>query len=489
MALDRASGILLHPTSLPSPYGIGEMGKEAIKFIDFLKASGQKLWQILPLNPPGYGSSPYQAFSAFAGNSLLISLEQLYKDGLLTSHDLYAVLAHGQGKVNYELVKELKEPLLRKAFERFISSGKELEEYAQFIQANYYWISDYAQFMALKNHFSQRPWNEWEKEVALRNPQVLAHYENLLADNIEYQYFLQYQFHKQWGIIKTYAADNGIRIIGDIPIFVSYDSSDTWVHSHLFELDERGNPAKVAGVPPDYFSATGQRWGNPHYKWDKMAQDDYFWWRQRFQKLLEDVDIIRVDHFRGFESYWEIPAQEETAINGRWVKGPGEQFFKVLEDYLGKLPIIAEDLGLITSDVVKLKKSLGFPGMKVLQFVSKEDIPFEQQEEEIVFYTGTHDNDTLLGWYQENVLKELDKGYGQDLGDICWEFIDLVMQSKASWVIFPLQDILCLGSEARMNKPGTTWDNWQWRFLADQLEPGFIRDKMSELVQKSSRRY
>lgn len=474
MQLDRAGGVLLHPTSLPSRYGIGDLGQEARLFLDFLAESNLKLWQVLPLNPIGYGESPYQSFSVFAGNPLLISLEDLQRKGLLSATQLKQVPLFPEDKVDYAACAAYKEKMFRLAYHSFIAGRKEEASYQDFTEKNSFWLADYALFMALKRHFHNIPWNFWEKDIALRQPDALKRWEELLAPEIDYQIFLQYQFFLQWKNLKNYANEKQIRIIGDLPIYVAYDSSDTWVYPQLFELDALGNPLKVGGVPPDYFSATGQLWGNPIYKWREIAKDDFLWWRERIKTMLELVDTIRVDHFRGFEAYWEIPASETTAVNGRWVKGPGEKFFQVIVDYLGELPLIAEDLGLITPAVVELKNKFGFPGMKVLQFIDREPLtncPGKQitnSTANYVYYTGTHDNDTLRGWFTKTVLAQLSDDHRKSWGDarcvrICWEFIEIALQSQAKWAIIPLQDFLCLDSQARMNTPSTVGGNWDWR--------------------------
>lgn len=474
MKLVRASGILLHPTSLPSKYGIGDMGPEAYKFVDFLKRSKQCLWQILPLNPVGHGWSPYQSPSAFAGNHLLISIDKLKEEGLLTGEDIGSIPPFPEDRVQFPLVAEFKDRLLRKAFARFFAGKKGLD-YEAFREENACWLEDFALFMALKRHFGGLAWNSWEKGIASREKEAMLYYQKNLREEIAYHCFLQFIFFKQWTALKSYANAQGIKLLGDLPIFISHDSSDTWANSRFFALDGEGNPVKVAGVPPDYFSETGQLWGNPHYDWAEMARDDYRWWRKRFEHILKLADFVRVDHFRGFEAYWEIPAGESTAVKGRWVKGPGEKFFLTLKKYLGELPVIAEDLGVITPQVIEMKEKCGFPGMKVLQFLTEEELARESGEEEIVYYTGTHDNDTLRGWYRKKILSQLDSpGAGQREEEKCWEYIELVWRSRAKWAIVPLQDVLCLASEARMNTPGTVDGNWQWRFkegaLASELE-------------------
>ncbi|WP_003540329.1 4-alpha-glucanotransferase [Desulfotomaculum nigrificans] len=491
MRSNRTCGILLHPTSLPSRYGIGDLGQEAYDFVDFLHRSKQKMWQILPLNPPGYGQSPFQCFSAFAGNPLLISLDKLVEAGLLTHQDAAHTPVFSEEKVQFDPVAEYKYSLLRKAFGNF-QTRPQSEAYIKFVQ-NTPWLKDYALFMSLKDYFGGVAWNHWDKAIALREKQALRRFENLLREEIAYYQFLQFIFFQQWQDLKAYANNKGIKIIGDLPIFISYDSSDAWANPRLFELDELGNPAKVAGVPPDYFSETGQLWGNPHYRWREMEKDDFKWWRERFKNLLAIVDVVRIDHFRGFEAYWEIPAGEETAINGRWVKGPGEKLFRSIQRHLGDIPVIAEDLGVITPEVEELKNKFNFPGMKILQFNlnpwEKEEFLPHNYEHHAVVYTGTHDNDTTLGWYQKitdpkhlKFLQEylkLDKDHSEQ--DICWRMIELAYRTRTNTVIIPLQDVLCLGSEARMNFPGTVDGNWQWRFKKGSLTPA-IAERLSRLA-------
>ncbi len=495
MIFNRKSGILLHPTSLPSRFGSGDLGREAYEFVDFLTRSGQKLWQILPLNPPGYGESPFQCYSAFAGNPLLISLDQLQEQGLLTQEELAAVPFFNRDKVEFAKVWQYKERLFRQAHRRF-KKCQPSAAYQAFLKASH-WLADYALFMALKQHFHGLPWNEWDVPLALRQSKSMAESRRLFEEEIQYQSFLQFTFFNQWMALKGYANNQGIHIIGDLPIFVSYDSSDAWVNPQLFELDERGKPIKVAGVPPDYFSQTGQLWGNPHYKWREMEKDHYRWWRERFQGLLQTVDIVRIDHFRGFAAYWEIPAGEATAINGRWVKGPGEKFFSTIIQYLGNIPVIAEDLGVITPEVVALKEQFEFPGMKILHFNlhrgEKEKFLPEHYEPNSVVYTGTHDNDTTLGWYQKlmPVDKEFLAAYLQlepasVEKDICWQLIKVASHSNSNTAIIPLQDVLGLGSEARMNYPGTVEDNWQWRFRSGALTTE-IEHRLATLTKAAGR--
>lgn len=501
-AFPRGAGVLLHPTSLPSKDGIGDLGKEAYEFVDFLHSSKQTLWQVLPLNPVGYGNSPYQCLSAFAGNHLLISLSKLVGIGLLPEEKISGSPAFDHDKVEFDKVKAYKEELLQMAFMNFKQQSIS-PDYKKFLDENNFWLTDYALFMALKSNFKGRSWSLWPKEISSRQTAALEKYRVLLVDEIAYHQFLQFIFTSQWSDLKQYAEAYNIKIIGDIPIFVAHDSSDVWANQQFFDLDEDGIPHTVAGVPPDYFSKTGQLWGNPHYNWGEMAKDDYHWWRQRLQVLLQLVDIVRVDHFRGFEAYWEIPAEAMTAEDGRWVKGPGAQFFSVLEKYLGNLPIIVEDLGVITPEVDDLKHQFYFPGIKVLHFSfeygeSGRYATFSCDKNSIL-YTGTHDNDTTAGWYEKLMVDEpelaqcieqcLKKQLGINDGPselTCWNFVEFTYQSNANTLIVPLQDILCLGSEARMNFPGTVGSNWEWRYRKEVLTSE-LSAKLASLVEKYQR--
>ncbi|MHB1391890.1 MAG: 4-alpha-glucanotransferase [Clostridia bacterium] len=498
MKFNRESGILLHPTSLSSKYGIGELGNEAYDFVDFLVKSKQKLWQILPLGPVGYGESPYQCFSAFAGNTMLISIEKLMDQKLLFQEDIVTSPCFDKRLVEFGRVKAFKFDLYRKAFERFKEAGAD-SQYHKFTRENNYWLDEFSFFMALKDHFGGTAWNLWDSEIAFRDSKAMEYYRNILTREIEYQRFLQYIFFSQWLELKSYANKEGVKIIGDLPIFISYDSSDAWSQSSLFELDAEGNPSKVAGVPPDYFSATGQLWGNPHYKWNEMEKDNFSWWRDRLDLMQSVVDIIRIDHFRGFESYWEIAGGEKTAQNGIWVKAPGRKLFHTLKACKGDMPIIAEDLGIITKEVEELKNEFEFPGMKILQFTfgrgSEERFLPHNYEENAVVYTGTHDNDTTVGWYlktKETDPESIDalKRYfsiTEEIGEkaICWTLIRNALCSRANTAIIPLQDILCLGSEARMNIPNTIGGkNWAWR-----LEEGLLTSELEEKLARLSMLY
>lgn len=489
---ERQGGVLLHPTSLPSPYGIGDLGPGAYRFVDFLAASGQKLWQVLPLNPPGLGDSPYQCYSAFAGNPLLIDPEGLVEEGWLDREDLGEHRRPGfpQDRVDYARAREYKEQLFRKAFYKF-ETREEPEAYRDFCRENQGWLGDYALFMALKKHFGDQGWDQWEEPVARREAGTLATLARVFALEIHYQQFLQYLFFKQWQGLRGYARGKGLRIIGDLPIFVAQDSSDVWGNPGLFQLDPAGRPTKVAGVPPDYFSETGQRWGNPLYRWEVMEKDGYSWWKKRFRSLYSLVDIIRLDHFRGFEAFWEIPAEQQDAIQGRWVQGPGEKFFACLREELGEMPVIAENLGYITPPVEELRVRFDFPGMKVMQFMLEEEpgepFRFPLYEKDCALYTGTHDNDTILGWHKEKVLGDPGAPLGpKEAGETCWGYIEKALASPARMVIIPLQDILCLGSQARMNTPSTLGGNWSWRFREGQLT-GETQEKLASLAQRYRR--
>ncbi len=484
MRFERSSGILLHPSSLPGPWGIGDFGPAAYKFVDFLVAAGQSLWQILPLGPTGYGDSPYQAFSSCAGNPLLISLDQLIQRGLLSYEEVVEAAGSrdlGVDEVRYGEVIGFKLPLLRRAYERLRQGvAPDLARaFEQFAAEQAPWLDDYALFMALKDAHGGQPWNTWEPALRARDPEALAGARAAHAQAIELQQFLQFLFFQQWLPLKAYANERGIKIIGDAPIFVAYDSADVWANPDLFYLDAEGAPTVVAGVPPDYFSATGQRWGNPLYRWERMAQDGYAWWLARLRAAFAQVDILRLDHFRGFAAYWEVPASEATAINGRWVKGPGAALFARLEQELGDLPIIAEDLGLITPDVVALREQFRLPGMVVLQFAFDGDpdnvyLPHNHTPGSVV-YTGTHDNNTTVGWFHSLDEAERDKvrAYlGRDGSDIAWDLMRVAMMSVAQVAITPFQDVLRLGADARMNTPGQLGKNWAWRFRAEALNEG-----------------
>jgi len=499
--MHRTSGLLLHPTSLPSPHGIGDLGPSARQFIDFLAAAGQGLWQMLPLGPTGYRDSPYQCLSAFAGNALLISPDELLRLGWLQDSDLEGRPDFPQEQVDFGSVAPWKSRLLESAWMGFVERASEGDRawYAHFCEREAFWLDDYALYHALKTQHELRPWTDWEPALAQRDPVALAEWSERHRDAIELQRFIQYVFHRQWSALRDYARARGVRLIGDIPIFVAHDSSEVWTHPEWFELDERGNPTVIAGVPPDYFSTTGQRWGNPLYRWPVLAADGYRFWVERLRRALELVDLVRIDHFRGFAGYWEIPASEETAINGRWVPGPGLELFQALKSALGEnLPLIAEDLGVITPDVESLRDTLGLPGMAVLQFGFEdlEDgfggsyfLPHHHRRQ-LAVYTGTHDNNTLLGWWSERTepLRAQVLAYlNSDGRAVNWDCIRVALGSVADLAIFPMQDVLDLGSEACMNRPGTTEGNWVWRYRADQLDPA-VAERLLRLSRLYGRR-
>jgi 4-alpha-glucanotransferase len=467
----RKSGILLHPTSLPGDLGIGDFGRWAYRFADFLAESGQRLWQILPLGPTGFGYSPYQAYSSIAGNPLLISLQFLMDQGWLSPEDLKDTPQFPDSTIDFNAVIPFKRRLLKKAAAAFFQRSSETfrSEFQKFCIETSSWLDTYARFAALKEANSDSAWTQWDPAIAANEQDVLD------------QRFMQFEFFRQWRALRKYCNDRGIHIIGDIPIFVSHDSADVWVNPELFDLDEKGNSKTIAGVPPDYFSETGQCWGNPLYRWDVMEQTGFSWWIARVKSMLDVVDIIRLDHFRGFEGFWEIPGSSATAVHGRWVKGPGDRLFSALQKALGRLPFIAEDLGYITPEVHELRDRWGFPGMRVLQFAFGDYSRRNPHKPynfipNCVAYTGTHDNNTTTGWFSDRpdspsyAEKEIALRYmGSNGTNAGWDFIRLLLSSAADTAIMPMQDVLQLGSEARMNIPSTTGNNWLWRMREDQL--------------------
>jgi len=472
MEFQRSAGILLHPTSLPGPYGIGDIGPEAIKWIDFLADSGFGLWQVLPLGPTGFGDSPYQCFSAFAGNPYLISPEILLSENLLHSDDLVDHPQFIPGSVDFGAIIPWKLGVLDRAYIRYknISTSKVRKQYDEFIKKNAKWLDDFALFMALKEAHGGGSWVDWPLSLRSRYPKALEEAKRTYVEAINRQKFRQFLFFKQWSSLRAYAASKNILIIGDIPIFVAHDSAEVWANPDLFYLDDDGNPTFVAGVPPDYFSKTGQLWGNPLYRWGIHADNGYQWWLDRMRAVLQLVDIVRLDHFRGYAGYWEVPAGEETAERGRWVPGPGADFFQTIRDRLGDLPIIAEDLGEITPDVFELRDKFNLPGMKIIQFAFTGDpeeafLPHNHVKNCVV-YTGTHDNDTSRGWYLR--VSEEERNFcrrylNSDGHDIAWDMIRAAWSSVAVITLAPIQDILDLGNEARMNYPGNPSGNWTWR--------------------------
>ena len=477
----------MHPTSLPGRYGIGDLGPEAYRWIDFLHGSGVGLWQILPLGPTGYADSPYQCFSAFAGNPYLISPDILLEQNLITFDDLKDIPDFPEGNVDFGQVIEWKMNLLQQAFDRFSSGNTYKSEFIKYKESNSEWLDDFTLFMALKDIHDLKAWVYWEPAFRSRKFQAMAQARDEYKDTIAKYAFYQFIFTRQWQAIREYAANKGIRIIGDIPIYVAHDSADVWANTELFLLDETGNPTVVAGVPPDYFTKTGQLWGNPIYNWQLHAERGYKWWITRMQMVLSMVDIVRMDHFRGFAGYWEVPADEDTAENGRWVKGPGEDLFVAIKNALGELPIIAEDLGVITPDVEALRDRFGLPGMKILQFAfdGAADHPYlpNNYSENTVAYTGTHDNETVAAWYKNT--SEMNKHHAReylnsDGSHITWDMIQALWASPAVMAVAPLQDFLELGEEARMNTPGTIGGNWGWRVLEEQISQS-LQQKLLDL--------
>ncbi len=524
MKFQRSSGILLHPTSLPGKFGIGDLGFSAYTFIDFLEKSGQSIWQVLPLGPTSFGDSPYQSFSTFAGNPLLISPAILYEKGYLTSSELENTPIFSEEKTNYGNVIPFKKKLLEKAYRTFLAKGNETtkKEFAQFCKKNNFWLEDYALFVSLKDYFiNQRKfsgfsqefqtfvsetasflsentqkdyffggvWSTWPKELVKREPEALKQWTKKLGRSIDCCKFQQFEFFQEWFSLKKYANEKNIKIIGDIPIFVAYDSADTWANPRNFYMNEEGFPTIIAGVPPDYFSKTGQLWGNPLYDWEYHAKTGYHWWIDRIRYTLSMVDILRIDHFRGFESYWAVSFGNADATIGTWQKGPGAELFSAIRKACGVLPIIAEDLGIITDEVTALREALGFPGMKVLQFAfdgseNNHYLPHTFEKNAVV-YTGTHDNNTTLGWYQDAEPKEQDyfRRYMNVSGETpSWDFIRLAMASTAVFSIFPLQDVLSLDGGSRMNTPSTASGNWQFRFKEGQLESN-LSDRLCYLTK------
>jgi len=494
MGMKRRSGILLHPTALPGRYGIGDLSHAAYRFVDFLKSCGQSLWQMLPLGPPGYGNSPYQCFSSMAGNPLLISLESLAREGWIDPLSLKQAPQLPDEYVDFGALIPLKWQQLRVAALAFFQKAdrKQKEEFERFCARHRNWLEKYAEFMALKDANGWVPWTEWRQRS---NPDPL---------DVRIHKFTQFEFFREWCSLKSYCNDNGIELLGDVPIFVAHDSVDVWANAEIFDLDPEGNPRTVAGVPPDYFSETGQLWGNPQYRWDVLAKSGYQWWIDRIRATLELVDLVRLDHFRGFEKYYEIPGGATAAIKGRWVDGPGDRLFSALKKALGKLPFVAEDLGYITPEVEALRDRWGFPGMRVLQFAfgdTSAENPHKPYNyvRNCVVYTGTHDNDTTVGWFrspglvntltpeQTRAEREFALRYlGGDGREIHWDFIRAALSSVADTAVIPLQDVLGIGSEARMNLPASVENNWRWRFLPSQLTPE-VGSRLRQLTETYGR--
>lgn len=476
--MSRSSGVLLHPTSLPGRFGIGELGAEAFRFADWLAQAGQRIWQVLPLGPTGYGESPYQLFSAFAGNPMLLSLDSLVDRGWLAERELRNAPEFSRRTVEFERVMPWKAAMLRRAFEGFQPDA----EFVEFCRDQGWWLDDFARFMGCKDANGGVEWSKWDPRVSAR------------AEDVAYHRFLQFEFFRQWRDLKQFSASLGIRMMGDVPIYVAHDSADVWAHPELFRLEA------VAGVPPDYFSATGQLWGNPLYRWDRLASEGFGWWVDRMRAALELFDLVRMDHFRGFEAFWEVPAGETTAVNGRWVKGPGAELFRALRSALGKVPVVAENLGVITPEVEAIREEFGFPGMAVLQFAFGKDPQApgfrpHNYVRNLVAYTGTHDNDTAMGWWRsaggdstrtaQNVEEE--KAYARrylatDGAEVNWMMIRALLGSVADTVLFPMQDVVGVGSEGRMNVPSVASGNWRWRVQAEEIT-GAAAARLKEMVE------
>ncbi len=489
--ITRSSGILMHIASLPSPYGIGTFGKEAYEFVDFLVEAGQSYWQILPVGPTGAGDSPYQSFSTFAGNPYFIDLDLLKEEGILTKEEYEnADFGNDPEKVDYEKMFNNKMPILRIAFQN--SKGKYKDELKNFRFENKAWLEDYALYMAVKSEFDLKSWQEWDTDIKLRKKTALEHYKEELKNEIDYWVFLQYIFFKQWAALKNYANINGIKIIGDIPIYGAEDSADTWANSEVFMLDEEKRPIVVSGCPPDAFSATGQLWGNPIYNWSHLEKTHYKWWIERIKGNINLYDVTRIDHFRGFESFWQIPYGEPTAVNGKWVKGPGIKLFNAVKEVLGEVDIIAEDLGYLTQEVIDFRDASGYPGMKVLEFAfdTREESDYlpHNYEKNCIVYTGTHDNDTVMGWFENTQKSDTDfakrylklnkkEGYN-------WGFIRGALSSVGNLAIAQMQDYLGLGSEARMNIPSTLGGNWLWRVKRE-----YLSHKLAKKINKITKLY
>lgn len=493
MHLSRSSGILLHLTSLPGRLGIGDLGPAAYRFVDFLVETGQSWWQMLPIGPTGYGNSPYQSLSAFAGNPWLVSLERLADEGLLWPGGELAAPPVSADTVDFHRVSPWHEELLRVAARNFTTRTDERAAFEQFCESQAWWLDDYALFRALKGEQHGAAWTQWPTEWVRRDASCLERLRAARREDLDREKFIQFQFDRQWRALKHYAHQRGVGLIGDLPIFAAHDSAEVWSRQELFQLGEDGLPAVVAGVPPDYFSSTGQCWGNPLYRWEAHAAEGFSWWIHRLRRALEYFDVLRIDHFRGFESYWEIPAGAPNARDGRWVPGPGAALFRAAEAALGPLAVIAEDLGVITPAVEALRDELGYPGMRVLQFAFGDDPKANDYRphnypRHCVVYTGTHDNNTTLGWYDSEagtdstrtaaqIAREQASArayLGSDGHEIHWDLIRAAWSSVADLAIAPLQDVLGLGAEARMNVPGTATGNWEWRFRQDALTPTVI---------------
>lgn len=489
----RQQGILMPISCIPSAYGIGTFGEASYRFVDFLRRAGQTLWQILPLGPTGYGDSPYQSFSTFAGNPYFIDLEFLIRDGLLTREECDACdFGRDACSVDYEKMYHARFGLLRKAYERGFKTLKRQESYAKFTEENGYWLEDYALFMAVKDSFGGVCFTEWDEDIRLRKKGAMDRYRKLLKAEIYFYKFQQYLFMTQWKALKDYANERGVEIVGDIPIYVAFDSADTWANPMLFQMDEKGYPTNVAGCPPDYFSETGQLWGNPLYDWEYHRKTEYAWWMQRFAHCYELYDVVRIDHFRGFDEYWSVPFGDKTAVGGQWVKGPGYELFAALKKKLGKKRIIAEDLGFMTDSVRRLVKKTGFPNMKILLFAfdsggESEYLPY-RYDHNCVVYTGTHDNDTVVGFLKQMPKKDIRFArkylHCKKDQDLCREIIRAGMASVADTVIIPMQDWLELDNSARINIPSTLGENWKWR-----MDEKALTEKLARRIYRMTKLY
>lgn len=502
----RGSGLLMHPTSLPGPHGSGDIGAESRRFADFLSSAGQTWWQMLPVGPAGAppGNSPYSSSSSFAGNPYLIDLTALAEQGLLTKQDIAPTrdLARNGNRVDFSIMIPYREQRLRRAFERFdqLRDGRH-EAFGAFCAEQFSWLDDYAMFAALKVHFDGAEWTQWDRDVRLRNPEALKRVHRTLASQIRYQKFVQFIFDEQWKPLHQYCNERGVGLVGDIPIFVAHDSADVWARRELFDLDRSGLPRSVSGYPPDAFNVEGQRWGHPHYNWAEHAKQKYAWWVARFAGTFRLFDAMRIDHFLGFSRLWEIPVNSPTAANGKWIKGPGSALFDAVRAALGPMPIIAEDLGLLTPDAAKMRNRLNFPGMRIMEFGfgSSYHLP-HYYSRRCVAYTGTHDNETIVGWFEKLRQSARKKGNSTQAAELArllsylntdgrnvhWAFIHSLMQSVADTVIFPVQDILGLGTKARMNVPGTAEGNWVWRVSPGKLGPE-LASQLKTLVQTFDR--
>lgn len=494
MHFPRESGILLHPTSLPGDFGIGDFGDSAYRFVDWLERAGQCLWQVMPLGPVGFGDSPYSSTSAFAGNLLLVSLSVLKGDGLLNDDDLNDAPEFPAGRVDWETARPWREGKLRQAYSQLNGNAMLMAEFSRFIDNAPQWLRDYTLYISLKAHFGGGWWLDWPEDIRAYEGAAIEEYTVQLASEIRYQSFVQFLFQRQWHALRTYANGKGVRVIGDIPIFVALDSADVWANQSQFNFDiASGKPTWIAGVPPDYFSPTGQLWGNPTFNWRAMIDNDFAWWVDRLRTMRDMVDIVRIDHFRGFAAAWHVPGEDDTAANGHWEEAPGAEVFSAARRALGDFPVIVEDLGLITDDVVTLREILGFPGMNVLHFAFDGDpsnnyLPHNNLRNSVT-YTATHDNQTTVGWWQSIPEEDRDRvrhHFGHEVNDPAWDMLRVALASPANTAIVPMQDVLRLGDDARMNTPATTHGNWSWMMTPDQMDPG-LADGLRDLTSTYGR--